>query len=85
MSVKLLTEQHLKILSLKGGCTSWSESMLVKMPHCCKSHVKAQLFVSVSESCIRLLDMDGDGRDDILFGAENGMDGCHQIGNGNDF
>ena len=84
MSVKLLTEHH-SDLSLKRGCTCCSESMLVKMPHCWKSHVTAQLFlfVSVSESCIRLMDMDGDGRDDILFGAENGMDGCHQIGNGN--
>ena len=33
MSVKLLTEQCLELLSLKGGCTSWSEATLVKMPH----------------------------------------------------
>ena len=32
MSVKLLTEHHLKFLSLKGGCTGSSESTLVKMP-----------------------------------------------------
>ena len=37
MSVKLLTEHHLEFLSLKGGCTGWSESTLVKMPHCWKS------------------------------------------------
>ena len=43
MSVKLLTENHLEFLSLKGGCRSWSESALVKMPHCWKSHVMAQL------------------------------------------
>ena len=43
MSVKLLTEHHLEILSLKVGCTGWSESTLVKMPHCWKSHVTAQL------------------------------------------
>ena len=30
MSVRLLTEQHLEILSLKGGCTGSSESTLVK-------------------------------------------------------
>ena len=30
MSVKLLTEQHLEFLSLKGGCTCSSESTLVK-------------------------------------------------------
>ena len=39
MSVKLLTEYHLEFLSLKGGSTSSSESTLVKMPHCWKSHV----------------------------------------------
>ena len=46
MTVKLhvLAEQHLKCLSLIGGCTSWSESMLVKMPHCWKSYVTAHLF-----------------------------------------
>ena len=43
MSVKLLTEQHLKFLSLKGGCTGSSESTLVKMQHCWKSHVAAQM------------------------------------------
>ena len=36
MAVKLLTEQHLEFLSLKGGCTGLSESTL---PHCWKSHV----------------------------------------------
>ena len=41
MSVKLLTEHRLKFLSLKGGCTGSSESTLVKMPHCWKSHVVA--------------------------------------------
>ena len=44
MSVKRLTEFHLEFLSLKGGCTGSSESTLVKMPHCWKSHVTAQLF-----------------------------------------
>ena len=41
MNVKLLTEHHLEFLSLKGGCTGLSESTLVKMPHCWKSHVTA--------------------------------------------
>ena len=31
MSVKLLTEQYLEFLSLKGGCTCSSESIHVKM------------------------------------------------------
>ena len=33
----------LEFLSLKGGCTGSSESTDVKMPHCGKSHVLAQL------------------------------------------
>ena len=44
MTVKLLTEQCLEFLSLKGGCTGLSESTLVKMPHCWKSHVAAHDF-----------------------------------------
>ena len=43
MTAKLLTEQHLEFLSLKGGCPGSSESTLVKMPHCWKSHVAAHL------------------------------------------
>ena len=41
MSVKLLTEHLLKVLSLKGGCKGLSESTLAKMLHCWKSHVTA--------------------------------------------
>ena len=44
MTVKLLTEQHLDFLNLKGGCAGSSESTLVKMPHCWKSHGTAHLF-----------------------------------------
>ena len=43
MIVKLLTEHHLEFLSLQGGCTGSSESSLVKMPHCWKSHVTAHI------------------------------------------
>ena len=43
MSVKLLTEHLLEFLSSKGGCTGSSESTLVKMPHCWKSHVTAHI------------------------------------------
>ena len=43
MSLKLLTEQCLEFLSLNGGCTGLSEATLVKMPHCWKSRVMAQL------------------------------------------
>ena len=45
MNVKLLTEQHLEFLSLTEGCRDSSESTLVKMPHCSKSHVAAQLLL----------------------------------------
>ena len=43
MNVKLLTEQHLEFLSFKGECTGSSESTLVKIPHCWKSHVVAHI------------------------------------------
>ena len=45
MSVKLLTEHHLKFLSLKRGNIFSSETTLVKMPHCWKSHVTAQIYM----------------------------------------
>ena len=48
-SVKLLTEHHLQFLSLKGGCTGLSESTLVKIPHCWKSHVAAHLAIVLYE------------------------------------
>ena len=43
MNIKLLAEHHLEFLSSKGGCTGSSESTIVKMPHCWKSHVKAHI------------------------------------------
>ena len=42
MSVKLLIEYHLEFQSLKWDYAGSSESTLVKMPHCWKSHVTAQ-------------------------------------------
>ena len=45
MSVKLLTEHNLEFLSLKGDCTGPSESSLVKIPHCRKSHVAAHMYM----------------------------------------
>ena len=44
MIVELLTDFYLEFLSLKRGNTGSSESTLVKMPHCWKSHVTAHLF-----------------------------------------
>ena len=43
MTVKLLTEHNLEFLCLKVGCTGSSESTLVKMPHCWKSHVEVHI------------------------------------------
>ena len=43
MSVKLLPEHTLGVLSLKGGCTRSSESIFIKMSHCLKSLVMAHL------------------------------------------
>ena len=47
MIVKLLTEHHLRVLSLKGGYTGSSESTLVKMPNCWKSHAEAKIITSI--------------------------------------
>ena len=52
MIVKLLTEHYLEFLSLKGGCTGSSESTLVKMPHCWKSHVVAHMFLEILRLCV---------------------------------
>ena len=43
MTVKLLTEQHLELLSLIEGCTGSYESTLAKMPHCWKSHAAVHI------------------------------------------
>ena len=43
MIVKLVTEHHLEFLSLKGGYRGSSESTLVQMSNCWKSHIMAQI------------------------------------------
>ena len=48
MIVKLLTEHHLEVLSLKGGCRGLSESTHVKMPYCWKSRATAHMYVYAS-------------------------------------
>ena len=50
MKVQLLAEQHLKFLSFKRGCKGSSESTLVKIPHCWKSHDVAQLISSIKHT-----------------------------------
>ena len=47
MTVKLLTKDYFEFLSLKGGCKVSSESKLVKIPHCWKSHVAVHLVWSI--------------------------------------
>ena len=56
MILKLLTKHHLEFLSLKGGCRGSSESTLVKMSNCWKSHAVAQnfIFLVVQELSVRL-------------------------------
>ena len=55
MTVKLLTGHHLEFLSLKGGGTGSSESTLVKISYCCKSHAMAQIFVLLDRIFFLLL------------------------------
>ena len=50
MVVELLTEHHLEFLSLKGGYRGSSESTLVKMSHCWKSHAAAQMLPNSQEN-----------------------------------
>ena len=54
MFVKLLTEHHLEFLSLKGGCRDSSESTLVKMSNCWKSHALALNLMQFLASFLRL-------------------------------
>ena len=56
MIVKLLTEHHLEILSLKVGCRGSSESTFAKISNCWKSHATAHLSVCISYANKNLLD-----------------------------
>ena len=53
MTVKLLTNQHLEFLSLKGGCAGSFESTLVKITHSWKSRVVAHK-KRLGSSCIKI-------------------------------
>ena len=55
MIVKLLTERHLEFLSFKGGCTGSSESTLVKMSNCWKSHATALLSILYQSQGVSIL------------------------------
>ena len=52
MVVKLLTEHHLEFLSLKVGRRGSSESTLVKMSNCWKSHALALKFIKNAEMVV---------------------------------
>ena len=51
MTVKLLIEHHLEFLSLQGGCAGFSESTLIKIPHCWKSHVAVRISFLAMHKC----------------------------------
>ena len=51
----LLIEHYLEFLSLKGGCADSSESTLVKMPHCWKSHVSAHVTAQIAPGASGIL------------------------------
>ena len=57
MIVKLLTEHHLGFLSLKEGCRGSSESTLVKMSNCWKSHAVAQFSFFVTYILMQMLNV----------------------------
>ena len=50
MIVKLHTKHHLEFLSLKGGCRGSSESTIVKMSICLKSHATAQILGTLTSA-----------------------------------
>ena len=50
MIVKLLPEHHLEFLSLTGGCRGLSESTLVKMSNCWKSHAAAHIDIKIFDT-----------------------------------
>ena len=59
MKVALLDEQYLEFLSLKVGCIGSSKSTLVKIPHCWKSHVTAQICNHCAPKSCVVVDRDG--------------------------
>ena len=58
MIVKLLTKHNLEFLSLKEGCRGSSESTLVKMSNCWKSHAAAHIYFEDMVSQIYLSELE---------------------------
>ena len=52
---KLLTEHHLEFLSLKEAFRGSSESTLVKMSNCWKSHTTAQIMFLFFKNTVKIL------------------------------
>ena len=73
MTVKLLTEQDVEFLSLQGGCAGSSESTLVKMPHCWKSRVTAQIMLSCKPFELMWLIFTGRDWAVVMLSAATGM------------
>ena len=69
MIVKLLTEHHLEFLSLKGGSIGSSQSILVKISNCWKSHVAAHIsfFVYTVSLMVHLIGSQLKGVDNQYF------------------
>ena len=76
MIVKLQTEHHLEFLSLKCGCIGSSESTLIKMPHCWKSHFVAQMIVESGENKRELTYVNHNSRYSPPYFFRNGSN-CH--------
>ena len=72
MSGKLLTEHQLEFLRLKGGCTGSSESTLVKIPHCWKSHVPAHMCLGMREPVISVSEI-------LLIASGAMIQGSHKL------
>ena len=71
MTVKLLTKQHLKFLSLLKACTGSSESIHVKMPNCWKLHIRLKFcccFNCVAVSVLVLVLWCGSTNNSEFFG-----------------
>ena len=50
-----LTDHHLRVLRFIGVFTGSSESTLVKMPHCWKSHVMAQYHLYLNQIRVKIM------------------------------
>ena len=53
--LRLPTERKLVCLSTTGGCTGLSESTLVRIPYCWKSHIVAQKINTKMSSAVVLV------------------------------